>query len=363
MIENKTSKKKTIRDTILIVDDVYMNRALLSQMFWQDYSIIEAEDGQKAMEIIVNMQSEIAVVLLDIKMPVADGFEVMEFMKKCGYMKQIPVILITGDEEGNAMEIGYTLGATDVIFKPFNAKVVMQRVHNVMELYRHKNHLEELVKEQTEELTYQYGRLKEHHDHLVSVLHDIIDYRNVESGEHVEYVQGYTRILANHYAKLYPKSKMTSQKIEYIVRAARLHDIGKITMPDAILSKSGNLSKWEMEMLKEHTTKGYELAKVMSEFEDEEYSRICCNVCLYHHEKYDKSGYPGIVRKERIPIEAQLVGLADMYDALVHADIHRMKLSKEQAVLMLLNGECGELSPRMKECLLDAKDDLAYFVI
>ena len=363
MREQTTNKQKSIAKSILIVDDVYMNRAILGQMFQGRYSIVEAENGQEAIEMLMNADLNIVVVLLDIKMPIVDGFEVMEFMKKCGYIERIPVVLITGDEEGNAMERGYALGATDVIFKPFQANIVMQRVRNTIELCQHKNHLEELVKEQTEELTNQYDKLRDHHNHLVGLLHDIIAYRNVESAQHVEYVQGYTRILANHYALLYPRAKMTNQKIEYIVRAARMHDIGKITMPDAILSRPGRLSKWEMDMLKEHTVKGYEIVKVMSEFEDEEYSRICCNVCLYHHEKYDRSGYPGTIRKDRIPVEAQLVGLADMYDALIHSNIHHVKITREQAFFRLMNGECGELSPRMKECLQDAKDDLDHFVI
>ena len=223
------------RNKILIADDVLLNRKLLVQMFQQDFEMIEACNGAEAIDIISLYSQELAIVLLDIKMPEKDGFAVMEFMKQQGYMSQIPVVLITNDDEGDAMERGYFLSAADIIIKPFRSNIVIQRVHNVLELYRHKNHLEELVEEQTKALTAQYERLKEHHVHLVGVLQDVVEYRNVESLNHLDYVQGYTRIIANHFAKLYPRSKMTEKKIDYIVRAAKWHDIGKIALPDYVL--------------------------------------------------------------------------------------------------------------------------------
>lgn len=364
MKKAKKKQEKVQRNILVIVDDVAMNRALLGQMFQKEFEILEAENGEEAIQIINEYYNNIALVLLDIKMPVMDGFEVMSRMKFYGYMKQIPVILITSDEEGNAMEKGYALGATDVVFKPFQAHVVIQRVHNIYELYQHKNHLEDLVEEQTAQLEEQYELLKEHHRHLVSVLRDIVEYRNVEYPEHLDYIQGYTRILAENYAMLYPRAKMTKEKIGYIVQAARFHDVGKITMPDAILSRPGRLSKWDLELLKEHTIKGRDIVQVMAELEDDMFSKICCNVCLYHHAKYDGSGYPVDIRKERIPIEAQIVGLADMYETMVHSVALRKKYSKEQVYNMLMNGKCGELSPRMKECLQASKKELeAYSLI
>lgn len=343
------------RDKILIADDVLLNRVLLSQMFQEEYGIIEAENGEETIMKLEEYLNEVEIVLLDIKMPVLDGFGVMEYMKEKGYMFQIPVILITGDEDGDAMERGYLLNASDVIFKPFQAHIVIQRVHNVLELYHHKNHMEELVKEQTKELTAQYEKLKEHHVHLVDVLQDVVEYRNVESMQHLEYVQGYTRILASHYAQIFPRSKMTQEKIDFIVRASRWHDIGKIAMPDSVLSRNGHLSKWELELIQDHTVKGGNIISVMTELEDEEYQRICYNVCMYHHEKYDRTGYPGTVRRDRIPIEAQIVGLADMYEVLAHS------YGCDDPYLLLINGSCGELFPRMKDCLISARKELAAF--
>lgn len=213
------------------------------------------------------------------------------------------------------------------------------------------------------ELNRQNAKLSEHSEHLVQMMYDIIRDRNIETMNHIRSVQGYTRILAEHYARLSPGSKMTSEKIDMIVRAAGMHDIGKIVMPDMILSRQGSLSESELEQIKEHTLKGSRIVKVITELESEEYSRICCNICLYHHEKYDGSGYPMGLRKDRIPIEAQLVALADMYDAMVNSKIDQEICSKEKAYYMLMNGECGELSPRMRECLEDAKADMEDYVL
>ncbi|MCM1158864.1 MAG: HD domain-containing protein [Bacteroidales bacterium] len=200
--------------------------------------------------------------------------------------------------------------------------------------------------------------LREHYYSLVKSLEYIIRNRNIEEIEHIRYLQGYTEILAGQYAKLYPKSRMTKEKIGIIVQAARLHDVGKITMPDFVLHRPGRYSKEELELLKEHTIQGSNIIRGMFDFCGAEYRRICHNVCMYHHEKYDGSGYPFGLKKDKIPVEAQLVGLADMYDVLVNTAIEDVPFTKERAYYMLMNGECGELSPRMKECLEAAKEQL-----
>lgn len=202
-----------------------------------------------------------------------------------------------------------------------------------------------------------------YYEQLIGILNDIISYRSMESAMHIQYVQEYTRVLAKQYAKLYPRSKMTKRKIDLIVQAARLHDVGKLVMPDSLLKKPGQLSKWEMEILKEHTIRGSEIMQAISGFHDRDYCRICYNVCLYHHEKYDGSGYPYGLKRDRIPVEAQLVALADMYDALVNMRENKEFYSKDKAFYMLMNGMCGELSPRMRECLQEAKEALELIYI
>lgn len=354
-------KKREMRDIILIIEDEEVNRAILGQMFEKEYRIAESTNGLEGIQYMEQHQDEIVMVLLDIRMPVMDGYQVMEHMKEKGYMQQIPVILITSDDAGDAMERGYALGATDVVKKPFKASIAIQRVHNVIELYHHKNHLEELVMLQTAELNRQNDILKNHNRAMLELLRDIITFRNMESEQHIRYVEGYTRILAKQYAVLYPRSRMTEKKIEYIVQAAGMHDLGKITMPDLLIKRQGRLLAEEIEYLKEHTVKGSHIIKVMSEFQNGDLYRICYNVCRYHHEKYDGTGYPEGIKGEKIPMEAQIVALADMYDALVNVTANKESFSKEQAVRMLLDGECGELSPRMKECLWAARTELEEF--
>lgn len=191
----------------------------------------------------------------------------------------------------------------------------------------------------------------------------VLRFADIESEEHILYVQGYTRILAEHYAGIFPKARMTAEKISRIVRAAGLHDIGKLAVPEMILVKDGRLSDGEMDILKTHTLKGCEMFHILGETEDAEYNRICHNIILYHHEKYDGTGYPYGLKKDKIPPEAQLLGLADMYDVLIHGKGERQKFTKEEAYRMLMHDEFGEISPRMKECFQDAKDDMEALII
>ena len=351
------------RNTILIIDDVEINHAILGQMFEKEYQIADGMNGLEGIQYIDQHQNDIAMVLLDVQMPVLNGYQVMEYMREQGYMEQIPVILITSDGDGDAMERGYALGATDVVKKPFEAKIVIQRVYNVIELYRHKNHLEEMVQMQTVELNRQNEKLRRQNEGMLEIIREIITYRNMESDQHIRYVEGYTEILARKYAVLYPRSKMTEKKIAYIVQAAGMHDLGKIIMPDLLIKRQGRLLPEEIEYLKEHTIKGSDIIKVMSEFQTGALYRISYNVCKYHHEKYDGSGFPKGLSGDKIPIEAQIVGLADMYDALIHVTTNKDSYTKDQAVRMLLDGECGELSPRMKECLAASKKELEEFEI
>lgn len=192
---------------------------------------------------------------------------------------------------------------------------------------------------------------------------NVLRFADIESEQHILYVQTYTRILAEHYAGLFPKARMTTDKISRIVRAAGLHDIGKLAVPEHVLLKEGRLSEGEMDMLKSHTMKGCEMVHILGQTEDEEYNRIFHNIVLYHHEKYDGTGYPYGLKKDKIPLEAQIVGLADMYDVLIHGKGDRQKFTREEAYQMLMRDEFGELSPRLKESLRDAKDDMEAFVL
>lgn len=202
---------------------------------------------------------------------------------------------------------------------------------------------------------------REYYRSLVEVLSDILTNRNIETLEHMQYVQGYTWILINQYAKLYPEKGITRYTMEMIMEAALIHDVGKIMLPDYLLNHSGNMMNIDMAALMEHTAEGSKIAKKMFSFLGESYCETCCNICLYHHEKYDGSGYPKGLKGDEIPLEAQIVALADIYDVLVNADVHKEVITKEKAYYMLMNGRCGELSPEMKECLENAKEMLETF--
>jgi len=184
-----------------------------------------------------------------------------------------------------------------------------------------------------------------------------------ETEEHLSYVQGYTRILARKYAELYPKSRMTNDKIERIVKASRLHDVGKLAMPEWILLKDGRLSEGEFDLFKAHTVKGCEMVHLLGQTPDEEFNRICHNIVLYHHEKYDGTGYPYGLKKDKIPMEAQIVGLADMYDVLVHGKGERKRFTKEEAFQMLMRDDFGQISPKLRECFAMVKEDMEAFSI
>ncbi len=358
---HKTTKKQK-RDTVLIIEDAEIDCGLFRQMLEKEYRIVEGKNDQEGIQYIKEHADDIILVLLNIGMSLMDSCQIMEYMQRNGYMQKIPVILIMRDDD-EAIERGYAFGATDVIKPPFQANIIIQRVHNIIKLYQHKNYLEEVNQVQTAELNRQNDKLQRHNESMVKILRDIITFRNTESDLHIRYIEGYTRILAKQYAALYPRSKMTNQKIEYIVQAAGMHDLGKITMPDLLISQQGQLLPEEIEYLKEHTVRGSEMIKVMLELEEGLFYRISYNVCRYHHERYDGTGYPDGLSGDKIPIEAQIVSLADMYDALVNVAVNKERYPADRAVRMLLEGTCGGLAPRMKECLLAAKQELEEFVL
>ncbi|MCM1180534.1 MAG: response regulator [Clostridium sp.] len=351
------------RDTVLIIEDTEINRVTLRQMLEKEYQIVESGNGLEGIQYMEEHPDEIALILLNIGLFLMDGCRIVEYMQQGGYLQTLPVILIMGDEDDEAIERSYALGAADVIRTPFQENIIRQRVHNMIELSEHKNHMAELDRVLTAELNRQHEKLQRHNENVIKILRDMITLRDTESDLHIRYIEGYTRILARQYAALYPRSKMTNQKIEYIVQAAGMHDLGKITISDFLISQQGRLLPEEIEYMKQHTVKGSDIIKVMLEFEEGLFYRISYNVCRYHHERYDGTGYPEGLSGDKIPVEAQLVSLADMYDALVNVAVNKERYPADRAVRMLLEGTCGELAPRMKECLMAAKQELEEFVL
>ncbi len=352
-----------MKNRILIVDDAEFNRDLLKTIMEDDYYIEEAENGQKAVHILQLKWGQIDAVLLDLQMPVMDGYEVIDCMKQNNWITKIPILVITGERIPEIENKCFELGVSDFIMKPFDAAIVKKRVKNMVDLFSYKNDLEAKVESQTATLKSQYQMLKiqsaklhETNNQIVEILGTVVEYRNLESGEHIKRVKGFTRILAEQMMISYPEYGLTESLIQTIEAASALHDVGKIAIPDKILLKPGRLTDEEFEYMKSHTTRGFDMLKTLDGIWDDDYRKICYEICRHHHERYDGKGYPDGLKGEEIPISAQIVSIADVYDALVSERVYKNAYSKEEAFHMITNGECGVFSPKLIECFRLVKD-------
>ncbi len=350
-----------MRDTILIVDDEELNRELLRQIFEDQYEILMAKDGKEAIEALDNNADRIAVILLDLIMPVVSGYQVLQVLSARGVVSKIPVVLITANTNVQVAISCYTLGASDFINKPFVSQVVKKRIINTIEMYQNKETLEELVKDKNDELKMQHKRLERFYDKLMDVVSNIVEFRDLESGEHVKRVKGLTKIMAQAYMNLYPEAGLTEEKINTIVRASAIHDLGKISIPDGILLKPGRLTDEERQIMQTHTTKGCEILKLLGDVQDEEQFNASYEICRHHHERYDGKGYPDGLKEDEIPLSAQLVSVVDVYDALVCERVYKKPFDKETAYHMIINGDCGVFSPKLLRCLEASKEAMELF--
>ena len=334
---------------ILLVDDSAMNRMMLTEILGDSYHILEAENGRECMEKLQAETGNIALVLLDINMPVMDGFEVLKAMNANHTIEDIPVIMISSEDSDATIRRSYELGASDYVNRPFDARIVYRRVTNTIKLYAKQRRLVQMVSEQI--------RARENNtDTLVGVLSHIVEFRNGESGAHVRHIRIITELLL---AKLMDKTDryaLTKKDVYLIATASALHDIGKVEINRDILNKPGKLTREEFEEVKKHTVLGAEIVMNIHEYHNEPLVKYAYQICLYHHEKYDGKGYPKGLKGEEIPIAAQVVSLADVYDALTAKRVYKAAYSSDEALKMILNGECGKFNPLLLECLLDIKD-------
>lgn len=329
---------------ILIVDDVEINREILTDIFWEKYDVMVAEDGNEALKILAERKEDISAILLDIYMPNLNGIEALEKMNQLHILNDIPVLMITADNSYDDENRCLQLGATDFIRKPFSSALVKTRVENAVSLFSYKKHLEDKVEMQKK-------KISETNRSIVEMLGNLVESRNLESGAHVQRVSLYTNVLANIMMEDYPETGLTPEIIEIITSAAALHDVGKIAISDSILLKPGRLTPEEFEIMKTHTTLGSEYIKsIESGIFDEEYANTSYEIARYHHERYDGRGYPEGLKGDEIPISAQLVSVADVYDALIEERCYKKPIPKEKAYEMIINGECGTFSPKLIEC-------------
>ncbi|MDR0817566.1 MAG: response regulator [Clostridiales Family XIII bacterium] len=341
---------------LLVVDDVDINRMIISELFHDQYEVLEAENGEEALKIINDPNiGNLAIVLLDLLMPVLDGMGVLKDMNETGRINDIPVILITSeDDEGKALE-SYELGVSDVMHKPFNASIVTQRADNVIQLYSYKNHLEEKLEEQKQELVEKEGRIKQMNFSLIDTLSATVEFRNVESGKHIKRTRLLLKLILEN---MRDKYSFSDEQLELMSSAAALHDVGKIAIPDAVLLKPGKLTKEEFEIMKTHTTKGAEILETLDLLQDKEYYQYCYDICRHHHERWDGRGYPDGLSGNDIPIWAQAAAVVDVYDALTSKRVYKDAFSHEEAIRMIMDGECGSFNPEILDTLLEISPKL-----
>lgn len=346
-------ESEDLRQQILIVDDSEMNRAILTEILQKDYRILNAEDGEQCIEILEQKGTAISLILLDLVMPKMDGFEVLAVMNKKQWIEDIPVIMISSGDSAKFIQKAYEFGVTDYIGRPFDAKVVYQRVFNTIKLYAKQRHLLSLITRQIYE--------KEHSNRImITILSQIVEFRNGESGPHVMHINILTELLLEQLMKRSNDYHMTWSEQQMIVTASSLHDIGKIGIAESILNKPGRLTDEEFEIMKTHTLIGASILEKMELYQDEPLVQIARDICRWHHERYDGRGYPDGLKGDQIPISVQVVALADVYDALVSERVYKKAYSHEQALQMILNGECGAFNPLLLQCLMDIKDKIKW---
>lgn len=347
--ENSASEK--LKQQILIVDDSEINREILKEILKEDYRILEAANGEECLEQLERSGTGISLVLLDIVMPEMDGFEVLAAMNQNHWIEDIPVIMISSEDSDSYIRRAYEMGVSDYISRPFDAKIVYQRVLNMIKLYAKQRRLIHLVTRQIYE--------KERNNRMmIGILSQIVEFRNGESGLHVIHINLITQLLLEQLVKKTGKYQLSWEDRLLIATASALHDIGKIGIDEKILNKPGKLTKEEFEIMKTHTLIGAQMLDNLDMYRNEKLLKLAHEICRWHHERYDGKGYPDGLVGEEIPISAQVVSLADVYDVLVSERVYKKAFSHEKALEMIQNGECGTFNPLLLRCMTEAQDKL-----
>ena len=347
--ENSASEK--LKQQILIVDDSEINREILKEILKEDYRILEAANGEECLEQLERSGTGISLVLLDIVMPEMDGFEVLAAMNQNHWIEDIPVIMISSEDSDSYIRRAYEMGVSDYISRPFDAKIVYQRVLNMIKLYAKQRRLIHLVTRQIYE--------KERNNRMmIGILSQIVEFRNGESGLHVIHINLITQLLLEQLVKKTGKYQLSWEDRLLIATVSALHDIGKIGIDEKILNKPGKLTKEEFEIMKTHTLIGAQMLDNLDMYRNEKLLKLAHEICRWHHERYDGKGYPDGLVGEEIPISAQVVSLADVYDALVSERVYKKAFSHEKALEMIQNGECGTFNPLLLQCMTEAQDKL-----
>lgn len=340
------------KQKILIVDDSEMNRALLVDILEEQYDVVEADNGVEAISLLSKQKSDFSLLLLDIMMPEMDGFEVLAYINKYHWNDTFAVIMISADDSPTNIKRAYDLGAFDYISRPFDSTIVQRRISNTMLLYARQQRLEKIIAEQ-------FHEQEKNNKLMISILSHIVEFRNGESGLHILHVNTITKYLLKQLVQLTDQYSLSKADILLISTASALHDIGKISISDAILNKPGRLTAEEFDVIKTHSMVGANmLLDLPIEQQEAPLVNVAIEICRWHHERYDGNGYPDGLKGEEIPIAAQVVALADVYDALTSERCYKKAYSHEEALKMILEGQCGAFNPSLLLCLQEIADTL-----
>ena len=340
------------RQSVLIVDDSELNRKMLGQMLGSRFDIAEAASGEACLQLLEQNATGISIVLLDIHMPGIDGFTVLEEMNQKNLLEQIPVIMISSEDTVDAVRRAFDLGASDYISRPFDAKVVYQRIINTIQLYAKQRRLSAMAAD----LAFEKERASRM---MISILSQVVEKRNGESRDHVQRVAQLTSMLLAGLAQKTDRYPLTREMRRTIATAAALHDIGKMEICEDLLHKEGPLTEAERRTLQSHTLLGAQMLEEQPECRDDAFARTAYNICRWHHERYDGGGYPDGLQGEQIPIEAQVVGLADVYERLVSRPVDGHARTHSEVVQMICTGVCGAFNPLLLDCLQDMEVEIA----
>ena len=341
------------KPSILIVDDSEMNRAILNEMLKDEYRILEADNGRTALDMVDRYGDELSLVLLDIIMPGVNGFEVLGELSRRSVADSLPVVMISSEDSDDVVLRAYELGASDYINRPFNARVVRRRVSNTIRLYAKQRRLTNL-------LSQQYNERVKNSRMLIDVMAGVMELRNGESGLHVTHIEKLTELLLGCLVHRSDKFPLDNEQRSAIAMASALHDIGKMSIDDAILNKPGRLTTEEFEIMKTHTTLGADmLLELGRQHAGNPLLEYAYQIARWHHERWDGKGYPDGLKGDDIPIAAQVVSVADVYDALTSVRVYKDAIPHEEAIQMILDGKCGEFNPLLLDCLLEVQDQIA----
>ena len=341
------------KPSILIVDDSEMNRAILNEMLKDEYRILEADNGRTALDMVDRYGDELSLVLLDIIMPGVNGFEVLGELSRRSVADSLPVVMISSEDSDDVVLRAYELGASDYINRPFNARVVRRRVSNTIRLYAKQRRLTNL-------LSQQYNERVKNSRMLIDVMAGVMELRNGESGLHVTHIEKLTELLLGCLVHRSDKFPLDNEQRSAIAMASALHDIGKMSIDDAILNKPGRLTTEEFEIMKTHTTIGADMLRELGRHHaGNALLDYAYQIARWHHERWDGKGYPDGLKGDDIPIAAQVVSVADVYDALTSVRVYKDAIPHEEAIQMILDGKCGEFNPLLLDCLLEVQDRIA----